>query len=158
MIRKKIKWLDPNTVLIMLFFLYLITVVLTLKYEGDFDIMILIVTFALIISTIMINKSEGLILENRFDKDVIILRKGKENQKLLTTPAKASGVNTGIKPGKVFKIRNGTNVYIDKNGNVKSYSILSALVNRKGWIDKNDLNLEECKNWEKLFNYTESKN
>lgn len=65
----------------------------------------------------------------------------------------ADGVKTSKYPDKVYKLRNGTNVRITKDGNVRAYSPVSEFVN-PGWVGKEYF---ENKNaltgpWQELFN------
>lgn len=65
----------------------------------------------------------------------------------------ADGVNTGVRPGKVYKLSNGTNVRIGKNGQVSAYSPVSALVN-PGWVDMEYFDKRKAltEEWKQLFN------
>ena len=113
-----------------------------------FLVLLLVIIFVLLF--IRATKSPGLILENEFDGKVRYKpEEGCEPQELKKLPAQADGVNTGIYPGKVFKLSSGTNVYIDKKGDVRSYSPVSAWVNK--WVTKNDFTPQELQCWEKLF-------
>lgn len=64
----------------------------------------------------------------------------------------ADGVNTGIRPGKVYKLRNGTNVRIKPNGKVSAYSPVSSLIN-PGWKGRAYFKKQDALElWEPLFN------
>ena len=66
--------------------------------------------------------------------------------------ADANGVKTGKYADKVYKLRNGTAVYVGKNGNVKAYSPISAAIN-PGWKDRSYFKKEGAlAQWESLFN------
>ena len=152
MIRKEIKWLDPITGSFIVGLSAGIPFLLAFKTGNRYYFWIAFIL--LIIAYILFEKAKhtpALILENEFDGEVKYKpEEGCEPKKLTRVPAAADGVNTGINPGKVFKLRSGTNVYIDKKGNVKAYSPISAWVN-PGWVGKNYFNQEELKCWEKLF-------
>jgi hypothetical protein len=152
MIHKKIKWLDSVTVSSITFALSIIPEFIAIKTGNRYYFWLVFIL--VIIAYIFFEKAKhtpALILENEFDGEVKYKpEEGCEPKKLTRVPAAADGVNTGINPGKVFKLRSGTNVYIDKKGNVKAYSPISAWVN-PGWVGKNYFNQEELKCWEKLF-------
>jgi len=152
MIRKEIKWLDPITGSFIVGLSAGIPFLLAFKTGNRYYFWLVFIL--VIIAYILFEKAKhtpGLILENEFDGEVKYKpEEGCEPKKLTGVPVAADGVNTGIYPGKVFKLRNGTNVYIDKKGNVKAYSPISAWVN-PGWVGKNYFNQEELKCWEKLF-------
>lgn len=157
MLRTNIKFLDPLTqasivggiggisLLIFIFF--------AIK-TGNKNYWLLLIVLSIIIAYIgyKATKKPGLVLENDFDGNVRYLpENGCEPEKLENSnlPITADGVNTGKYPGKVFKLRSGTNVYIDKTGEVRSYSPVSAWVNK--WVTRDDFTPKELKCWEKLF-------
>ncbi|NSW45104.1 MAG: hypothetical protein HPY79_04750 [Bacteroidales bacterium] len=152
MIRKQIKWLDPITVASITLALSIIPGFIAIKTGNKYYFWLVFIL--VIIAYIFFNKAKhtpGLILEKQFDGEVKYKpEEGCEPKKLTSIPTGADGINTGKYPGKVYKLRSGTNVYIDKTGEVKAYSPISAWVN-PGWVSKKYFDQEELKCWEKLF-------
>ncbi|NSW46445.1 MAG: hypothetical protein HPY79_11585 [Bacteroidales bacterium] len=153
--REKVKFLDPLTqsAIVLAFavplsgYFGILSIKTGNKNYWLVGIILMIIGFYFFLKA---TKSPGLILENKFDGKVRYKpEEGCEPLELKKLPAQADGVNTGIYPGKVFKLRSGTNVYIDKKGEVRSYSPVSAWVNK--WVTKNDFTPQELQCWEKLF-------
>ncbi|GAB4464181.1 MAG: hypothetical protein Fur0028_15620 [Bacteroidales bacterium] len=145
------KTLDPLTIATIPGLFTILFLGLAIK-TGNKNYILVILLFVVIFAFLFYKatQSPGLILENDFDGKVRFKpEEGCEPQELKELPTKADGINTGIKPGTVFKLRSGTNVYIDKSGNVRSYSPVSAWVNK--WVSKKDFTQEELKCWDKLF-------
>lgn len=64
----------------------------------------------------------------------------------------ANTIKTLKHSDKAYKLRNGTVVYVGKNGNVKAYSPISAAIN-PGWKDRSYFEKEGAlEQWESLFN------
>lgn len=144
--RTKVKWLDPLTqsaiVLVVGSTISVALGVIAIK-TGNKNYALLTVLLVIIFAFVLdrATKSPGLIKKNEFDGEVHYKpEKGRNPKeqcdavklKNSNLPVAADGVNTCINPEKVFKLRNGTNVYIDKKGNVCSYSPVSARVNK--WV------------------------
>ncbi len=151
--RTKLKALDPLTVsAITLAFSFIFGIITIKSGNKYFAIVTLLIVVLFVYLFYKSTKEPGLILENDFDGKVRYKPEegcdpeGLEDKNL---PIAVDGINTGIKPGKVFKVRSGTNVYIDKSGNVRNYSPISAWVNK--WVSRSDFTTDELKCWEMLF-------
>lgn len=92
---------------------------------------------------------------NNSDATVSCLMSEKDGSIISISPgmsADGDGVKTSMYADKVYKLRNGTAVYIGKNGNVKAYSPISAAIN-PGWKDRSYFEKEGAiDQWESLFN------
>jgi hypothetical protein len=151
MIRTKIKWLDPLTQDALLAILAIAFFIYGFKTGSKNIVIFSIILFCISGSYLIyiITKGKGLILENAYGGPVKIKpEEGCMPDDLQQLPARADGINTGIHPGKVYKLRSGTNVYIDSSGEVRCYSLISAWVN-PGWITKDKVGNDEC--WHALF-------
>jgi hypothetical protein len=151
MIRTKIKWLDPVTQDALLFCFVPVLGITYLKTQNKaylfFTILLMII--AVVYAMYIVKSGDGLLLENSFTGKVKIKpEEGCMPDELQQLPARADGINTGIHPGKVYKLRSGTNVYIDSSGEVRCYSLFSTWVN-PGWITKDKVGNDEC--WHALF-------
>jgi len=153
MIRKEIKWLDPVTIASITLALSIIPGFIAIKTGNRIYVWIMLfIVLYFIFIFYKASNSPGLILENEFDGEVKYKPEdGCDPEKLTKVPTNADGINTGKYPGKVYKLHSGTNVYIDKTGEVKAYSPISAWVN-PGWVNLNYFKKpqdREC--WKKLF-------
>ena len=148
--RQKIKWLDPLTLSVLLMITGFVSALFL--YREDKKVCVLGIVFMFLGGLIFIYqvfKGKGMILENHFQREVYFKpENGCDAKVLVNTPVIADGVNTGIYPGKVYKILNGVNVYIDEKGSVLTYSLISNMLN-KGWVDKKFFGNDKC--WLSLF-------
>jgi hypothetical protein len=151
MIRTKIKWLDPVTQNAIISAASMVCLIIATKQQNKhwYFITLLLILVVVIYAYFIVKHNEGLLLENHFSGPVKIKpEEGCNAEELKELPARADGINTGIHPGKVYKLRSGTNVYIDSSGEVRCYSLISAWVN-PGWITKDKVGNDEC--WLALF-------
>ncbi|MCX7928982.1 MAG: hypothetical protein N2558_04885 [Patescibacteria group bacterium] len=160
-IRKKIKWADPVTLCEIPFIVSIGFLFISIKYFVTFDfkrffifvLLFLILSFIsyLLLKHIDDNDEQypGLLMENDFD-GLIKIKTESDGIKCITKkdnlPIPVDGINTFIKNGKVYKVRSGTNVKINKDGTISEYSVLSGLLNK--WVNIDDLPPE----WKDLSN------
>ena len=103
----------------------------------------------------------GKIVENEFDEDIYIKEEDKENELLpalkinkYNTVERLDGIATAYSD-KVYKVKNGIYVRIDKDGNVIPTSFISRWIN-SGWKSKDDFNKYDLKRWKLLFDKAEN--
>lgn len=127
MIRENLKYIDPLTLTA--------TIALAGAYysiKGNlklgFGLLIIFVILILLIKKF----SHGLLIENEYNGNAYIKPEAgcNELEPLKQTPVKVDGILTDAQPHKVFKVASGTNVFINKNGIVKTYSPISSLANK----------------------------
>ncbi|MCX7729018.1 MAG: hypothetical protein N2203_06075 [Bacteroidia bacterium] len=146
MIREKIKWADPLTQAMMLLILGLILFFIFKKMTAAFSMFAL----SAIRGFYMLKHEKGLIIENDYP-GIFYVKPENSDEPIKVTPHTSLPIPAdGIKiKDKVFKLRTGTNVKITKEGQVITYSPISALVN--GYVQLKDFNKQERESWKKLF-------
>lgn len=146
MIRERIKWMDPVTQVIMLMMITILIFLLSEKIKYT-----IFAIFAVVLRIIILKKHDpGLIIENDYPGEFFI-KPEYSDEPMKATPSTPLPIEAdGIKiKDKVFKLRTGTNVKITKDGKVKSYSPISALVNE--YVTEKNFSKQEWDSWKKLF-------
>lgn len=150
-LREKIKWADPITVGFLCLIIAFVGFIAYLKTEKNNYLLISILSSMIfVLKGIQILNGEGILIENKYNGEVKIKPETScDITNDFQLPIAIDGIKTDKYQDEVFKVRSGTNVYIDENGYVKSYSPIAASLNKS--VNRNYFKKEDLNCWISLF-------